>query len=537
VRITPNVITRSNVSLAERRVFGALAGLPDSEGVALHSVNLPEHDYKRMGELDFVVVTPDVLLAIEVKGGNIKQTSGSWEYHRRDGHIARSDEGPFRQAESGMFALEKKLKQVGIEIVTGTLVITPDVDLPMSTENSPKTYLGAHGFMAGELENALHRARAFALAANRNSSLPRTISPHLRKQILTAIRPDFDRVPTLAVQVGLLEARFAELTNAQLEYLDLIEENDRILCQGGAGSGKTFLALEMAKRRAATSAGVVVLTCSSPTLGAFLACREGLGSVKVRPFSTVATMPPDSVDCLVVDEAQDLLTFPDLDVFERVLRGGLEKGRWAFMFDHANQRLPGTLFDPEALSYISSLGATGAKLTRNCRNTEEIVRQTQLYTGADLGVAKAGAGQPVTFVNAVDALHEASNLDAHLQALFGDGIRPGAVTVLSMTGDWDASAIRNSKWAKRVLRLTDVAGQPRRPDMVTWASVADIKGLETDFLCVIDLVPEDLENRVAELYVAMTRPKAHLWISCHPGVDEHLRELGKRNLGKIGGSS
>lgn len=526
----PGAITRSDVSLAERRVFNALKDLPNTEGVALHSVNLPEHDYKRMGELDFVVITPDVVLAIEVKGGNIKRTAGTWEYHRRDGRVGRSDEGPFRQAQSGMFALEAKLEQRGIRVVMGTLIITPSVDLPASTEYAAEQYLGARDFMAGGLANALYRARRFALTRNQRRGLPQSIPRQLREEIVRAIRPDFDRVPTLAVQVGLLEARFEELTNAQLEYLDLIEDNDRILCRGGAGSGKTFLALEVAKRRAVDSTGDVVLTCASPTLAAFLTAREGLGSVKVKPFNIVSTMVPDSVDCLVVDEAQDLLTFPNLDVIERVLRGGLQDGRWAVMFDHSNQRLPGTPFDPEALAYLESLGATGARLTRNCRNTEEIVRQTQLYTGADIGVAKAGAGQPVTFVNAVDSSQEAENLDTHLGALFDDGIRPGAVTVLSMTGNWDSSAVRKSAWASRVLRLADVVGQTDRPDRITWASVADIKGLETDFLCVVDLEPEDLENRVAELYVAMTRPKAHLWISCRPGTDKGLGELGRRNL-------
>lgn len=58
----------SNASNAERKVFYALkgSGIPD-DTVCLHSLGLPHHAYKACCELDFVLIGPDGLFALEVK--------------------------------------------------------------------------------------------------------------------------------------------------------------------------------------------------------------------------------------------------------------------------------------------------------------------------------------------------------------------------------------------------------------------------------------------------------------------------------------
>ncbi|MFD0651579.1 nuclease-related domain-containing protein [Streptomyces malaysiensis subsp. malaysiensis] len=67
MRIIPSEISNSTRSLAERSVFTALKAIPDDRSVALHTVHLPRHHKKRVGEIDFVVIMPDILLFIEVK--------------------------------------------------------------------------------------------------------------------------------------------------------------------------------------------------------------------------------------------------------------------------------------------------------------------------------------------------------------------------------------------------------------------------------------------------------------------------------------
>ena len=62
-------------SSAERRIFdqlrASLSSADQSGWFALHSLNLPQHEYKRFGEIDFAVCGPDGLFVLEVKGGGI----------------------------------------------------------------------------------------------------------------------------------------------------------------------------------------------------------------------------------------------------------------------------------------------------------------------------------------------------------------------------------------------------------------------------------------------------------------------------------
>ena len=80
-------------SNAERRMFDQLRAAfarPDQTGwFAMHSLNLPRHEYKRFGEIDFVICGPDGLFVIEVKGGGVSCHDGIWETTNRYGETER----------------------------------------------------------------------------------------------------------------------------------------------------------------------------------------------------------------------------------------------------------------------------------------------------------------------------------------------------------------------------------------------------------------------------------------------------------------
>jgi hypothetical protein len=531
VRVIPDEISVAVRSTAERRVHTALKEVPDAESVALHSVNLPEHAYKRFGEIDFLVITPEVLLTVEVKGGQIGVQNGRWVF----GSGARQSvkvEGPFEQARSAMIAQESRLKRLIGEsrmrqVASGFLVITPDVDLPRSTERAVETYVGSTAYDGGRgLERALLRARSYWPRKNQGT-LP-VIPPKLRREIEQAIRQDFERIPTLAARSRALDEDFKRLTTDQYILVDIFSANPRTYCEGGAGSGKTFLAAEVARRRA--SAGRVLVTCANPRLSNYLRKALPYDEITVIPFDGLASTAPDSFDMLVVDEAQDLMTFDRLDRLDQILHGGLEQGRWVFMADPNNQVLETSRFDPEALAHLLAANPARVPLTSNCRNTEEIVQQTQLYTRADLGVAKAGRGEPVTFREVLDEQDEGVRLDEHLDALFEDEVRPGDVTIVSVAGDRERTSARGSRRFRKMVRLADQMNAPTPQDRITWATVEEVKGLENRFVCIVDLDAEVLAGRLDRLYVAMTRPRIHLWVACRPKTKDALAELVRAGI-------
>src|SRR5436190_21906666 len=107
----PPVVSEATRSDAEREVFLLLQATDLGEAaVAFHSLNLSEHEYKVCGELDFVILTPDALLVLEVKGGGVSLHDGLWTYTDRYGRGHTTSEGPFKQARSGMFSLVDRLK-------------------------------------------------------------------------------------------------------------------------------------------------------------------------------------------------------------------------------------------------------------------------------------------------------------------------------------------------------------------------------------------------------------------------------------------
>ena len=103
----PSSVLKFN-STAEKRVFEMLAQINFGPAdIALHSLNIAEHSYKRWGEIDFLLLTRRGILALEVKGGRVACRNGLWEYTNREGKTTRKRESPASQAASAYFALEK----------------------------------------------------------------------------------------------------------------------------------------------------------------------------------------------------------------------------------------------------------------------------------------------------------------------------------------------------------------------------------------------------------------------------------------------
>ncbi|MFI6474065.1 NERD domain-containing protein [Streptomyces sp. NPDC050516] len=535
MRIIPSEISSSTRSPGERSVFAALKAIPDAHSVALHSVHLPQHHRKRVGEIDFVVIMPDLLLFIEVKGGRVVHRDGKW-YYGPPGREAGPNESPFAQANGGMHEFDREigalvgnLRDHGVP--SGYLVITTDVDVQRTTEFEPQQYLGATAYDGGRgLAQGIERATRFWLARNNWARTP--VSASLRKKMLDAVRPDFDLVPNLQSRLTHLEIAFERLTDEQLDRLDELESNPRLIWTGGAGTGKTFLAAEAARRRSVT--GTVLFTCASTTLAAHMERILTADAITVLPFDRLDEVRGRTFDHLIVDEAQDLMTFGSLDTLEKLTSGGLAEGNWLFMLDQNNQVLAPDSFDREAWDYLRPLGFVYGPMKRNCRNTVQIVKQVHTYTGADLGVASAGEGEPVRFVDTHDAQQEATALDSYVNELVQEGVSPRDITLLSASGDWETSSARLSQRAGKIERFTDVVGTDRTKHRLAWSSISDFKGHENHVVCLIDLQPEHFEDRLDALYVAWTRARAQLWVACRPGTRQALRDLGMAVLTREG---
>ena len=71
MRMIPSVTGPATNRGAERLLFAALSPLDAPGWTAFHSLDVSEHEHKRWGELDFVLLSKEALLVIEVKGGGV----------------------------------------------------------------------------------------------------------------------------------------------------------------------------------------------------------------------------------------------------------------------------------------------------------------------------------------------------------------------------------------------------------------------------------------------------------------------------------
>lgn len=494
-------------SAAELRVAQLLAqadlGVPTT---CLYSVKLPVHEYKRMSEVDFVVVWDDTILVIEVKGGRIGRRDGLWTFTDRYGQTDEKREGPFDQASSAMFALERRLlaRLPHLDVAFGFLVVTPDQELDQDLEWEPLQHAGPQAMNIRRLEQTLRRARVFW-----HERLGHPVRGGARKELLTVLRPDFDRVPSLTAQVAGLEQEYVQLAERQYDLIIGVESNDRIVCTGGAGSGKTLLAVETA-RRAAASGCSVLLTCRSPLLAGVLRDAVAGTGVVCGPLAELHGAP--QADVLVVDEAQDLMDVDSLLNLDGLVQGGWTTGRWRIFCDPNNQANVDGIFDRQGYDELAD-NAVLINLPYNCRNTSPVVRQTQLVTGADLGVARAGDGPAVEYRRYDDDQDAARLLDAHLNGLRRQEVDLADVAVVTLRDRVEDSFALYSK----TFRSGRLKNQPdprmRQPGTARLVTTAEIKGLEAAHILLVDVEGITDPVRSARLYVAMTRPRISLWLA------------------------
>ena len=508
-------------SQAEKRVFERLRRAFDDRYVACHSLKPTRHPRKRFPEIDFVICGPEGLYVLEVKGGGVACHGGVWRYEDRYGRTAESQEGPFRQAEGALHGLMESLRArlpAGVVdcFTIGYGVVFPDCDWRGEGAEWDPAML-ADKRASRDLEGWLRRLFTYWRGRCGRDSSPdegalRTLQEYLRPEVDV---PSSQADVPLFDQVEDARRRVERLTEDQMRMADVAEVNPRVLCAGGAGTGKTFLAERLARRWAGAGAHVA-LVCRSPWLRHFLAARLSM------PGLTVSLIDGVRLDCrragltcfdaLIVDEGQDLFEMSCLETLDEVLAGGLKAGRWCWFHDLNNQSLTHR-FEQDAREYLESLDPARMPLRINCRNTRVILEWIQDELDADLGVRGAGAGPAVRCQTAASRRDSAERAAREIAELVDvGGLAPGSVTILSPFALADSSIAEMPVGAAcRVRRLDEYSMRSLPVDTVGFARIDEFKGLENEAIVVVDLpTPNAGDPYMAAQYVAMSRARSVL---------------------------
>ena len=538
------------VKSREDIMFDALAKLPDDYYVVHSFQETKIKDGNRIidAEADFVVFNRSKgLMVIEAKASVGGYENGKWYYANGE---EMSHDGPFAQARMMMYDIQDHMRARGmlssidhckfyhaVWFPTASAAQIRRLPLPMDalrelilTEEAlydPEPYL----------------EKIFSLAEKRKTvtDLTEAQASRIVNEILC---PQFEIAPAASFDTDTKHMLFHRLLKEQASVLNFLEEQKTAVINGAAGTGKTLVAVEKAKRHAFRGEKVLFL-CFNRQLRDHLAENYAHENIDYETIARFAcrlghTPEPDyellnrllenmwengsfPYQHVVVDEGQDFGSdaIEEADILETlktIIEDTKENGSFYVFYDKLQlvqaRKMPKFLEDADC------------KLTlyRNCRNTENIAK-TSLRPISDrspklMENCIVGVPARMHFCPGDDAVLAA--VDDALDALLGDGIRN--IVILTCRKEADsvlAPYLQDGKY-------------PAGKESIRFTTCRKFKGLEADAVILVDVDEETFlggdGKNVLLYYVGTSRARLRLDIMTAMDNDACVRVLG--SLGK-----
>lgn len=228
---------------SERLVWDALRARLRDGDVLLHGVRITDPRHGEV-EIDLLLLMPDCGAAvIEVKGGHVTFAGGQWRQNDASGS---HEIDPVRQARNGVYALKRYLEGQPTwsrgALRAGWLLAFPYVAVSgaMGPEARRDLILGRD-----DLPEAAGIAYDRLWSPESQTPLPAQGWVESALDLLLGV-PDTERAILARTEARLRHSD--ELTAAQATLLAVVRNNPRIEITGSAGTGKTWLAIEQARR-------------------------------------------------------------------------------------------------------------------------------------------------------------------------------------------------------------------------------------------------------------------------------------------------
>ncbi len=543
---------------SEQWIFNQFANDPAlDDHVILHSLGLARHTRKSYAECDFVVIGSSGVFCLEVKGGRVSRKGGTWTIGW-PGKTYTSEEGPFKQSQSARGALLQEVRRrLGKGLIRrvpfGWGVMFPDVRF---IEKDPEwdqecifderdRELPISAYLATlakyTLSHESDRGRSYKIPVTRSDIVA----------ITNSLRSDFDLTPGITGLIKESHNELLSLSEEQYTYLETIlhSENPRVICEGAAGTGKTILAAEAARRLAQKGLRVLFL-CFNRNLAWQLQRQEFVENSNITLktvwgllYESAAKVFPDQVqtggsleaildmseeaaitatengdltpyDVLILDEAQDVLKPKVMNVLDWFLSDGMAGGRWVLFLDTAMQAMVYNALENDIYSHLSSR-AMNLRLSINMRNPVTIAREAAVISRTAPPKCRRQVIAPVDYrtTHGSKTIYKISM--ALITQLISEGAKPNEVTLLSFRAPEKAFFREGYLAIGKKIHILDGTQNNISPDEMLVASIPAFKGLETEIVIIGDLPEGEMtEWTIASLYVALTRARTAAYIIC-----------------------
>lgn len=564
----PNEYRTDPKRRAELSVYDSLRDGLSSEWTVFYDVpwlSIPEDGMAFDGQADFIVAHKDYgILLIEVKGGGIRYDGPRLQWISRDGNDTDHDIDPFRQVEASKYALLKKLKSTAelasMWIQIFDCVCFPDVmtsGLGVGFDAPADIIIGREHL--GEIEKKIRSIFDYLDKSHRhNQDTNRRVETFLLKTL--ASTTEFPH--PFKVETEESEQEIIRLTKEQFRILDLLNRQRRVAVGGGAGSGKTFLAVEKAKRLS-KQGFKTLLVCYNRSLAKELGrsctkeknlvvstfhrlCKNAAEKLERRLPNYGAGMVQEEVDSYYAEALSDAMTAQASGKFDAIV---VDEGQdfaddwWIALEDCFADKSNGILYafyDDNQVIY-KGRGSVPSDLlvfdlNENVRNSKPIFNTIRChYTSAAPGdlVCRGPAGRPVESCVYENEKGLQQSLNKVLQRLLNqEQLRESDLVVLTPKNLDERSAIPKLKLPCGIslVRNEEEVGKMK----VLCSTINSFKGLERKVAILTELddefvgLPESL--RKALLYVGLSRPRTHLIVL---GTERGLHDAGITS-GEIG---
>lgn len=558
-RIIPEVNPSQLEHTSEEPVYCALRDQLDDGFIVLHSYPWlrPWRGEGALleGEADFVVLHQDHgMLVLEVKGGdNIRHDGHRWFRATKKG--AKVFQDPFRQASRNMHALLSITKErSGNRIHKGQFVYGYAVVFPhMDYEGDPPPHADRAIIISRRHLSSMQHAVMAAFSGWADESRPMRFK-QFRMLLNDCLMPRFRVFRPVGPDITAAVGKLLELTEHQAQVFEGLYVQDRVLVEGIAGSGKTFLALQRALSFARCGKRTLFI-CYNKELAAWLrrqvdddpSTEDFRSLISIKNFHALASelaaaariefkpatggtpnqtfwddevpdileqsvlvleMERPNVRCeaLVVDEAQDFSLGWWYALTESLLKTP-EAPVYAFM--DPNQSLRGDVQWPP-IEFEARF-----RLTVNCRNTRRIaVASASILELEPHLYSRAPSGVHLRVLRAATQRQQKGIiLEEMNRMLTREDVSPRQISLIGPSAKANGSLAEVSQFAG--FPIVTSAEKWREGGSILVTTARSFKGLEADVVLLYDLGGFMRLFRREDLYVACTRAKVLLIAVVH----------------------
>lgn len=531
-------------SNAEKKMYDVLQKLNMKNAYVLHSLGLPKHQSKIYGEIDFVVVCDRGVACLEIKGGRVECREGKWFFKDRYGVEREKPEGPFAQVTGNMFSLRDVLKKKFQNnkhmknLLTACGVVFPDIEFKSVSQEiiSEVVYDNRTEDITGYMN------RVFDYWEERQHRQPSRLSPGDIRDIVQFLRGDFVFIPTLSDRLNSVEKRLVRLTSEQAQLMQALSLNKHLLIEGNAGTGKTLLAVDFAKKKAASGKKVLFLTYNKNLANNVIRQVDTIENLKVinihalfgeyvavdvkkmqeNPNVYFSEILPEifyeylselsdeelekiKYDLIIMDEGQDILKPLYLYSLDTLLRGGFANGDWAVFYDEKQN-----IYNPDyndGMEILHGYNCTEFKLFVNCRNTVQIGTYSSKISGIDLGEFIRENGEEVQNISYEDDDDFKKKITGILKNLRKEKVDIRDIVFLA------PKKYKNSKVAQAGIEVNEIGDNfDSSKELPVYATIQGFKGLDSKIVILTDVEYIRKENLSSFLYIAGTRARTLLYI-------------------------